>query len=50
MRVILGMLLVAGALLGGCASWPQTPYNGRQACDIVGGFYTADGRCIAGNT
>jgi len=50
MRVILGMLLVAGALLGGCASWPQTPNNGRQACDIVGGFYTADGRCIAGNT
>ena len=41
MRLLAGVLLAA-ALLGGCAGWSQTPYNPQQACDIVGGFLTAD--------
>jgi len=45
----LGGLLLLAALCGGCAGWSQTPYNPRQACDIVGGVLTADGRCLAGN-
>ena len=49
MRVLLGAVLAAAALLVGCAGLPQTPYNGRQACEGVGGIYTADGRCLAGN-
>ncbi len=45
----LGMVLaVVSALLAGCAG-ASTPYNAKQACDIVGGIYTADGRCLAGN-
>ena len=50
MRVLLGMVLLAAALTAGCAGIPSTPYNGQQACDIVGGRYTADGRCLAGNS
>ena len=49
MRWLAGVLLVGVALAGGCAGWSQTPYNPRQACDIVGGVLTADGRCLAGN-
>jgi len=49
MRLLLGVALTAATLLGGCAGWSQTPYNPQQACDIVGGFLTADGRCKAGN-
>jgi hypothetical protein len=48
MPLLAGLLLVA-ALLGGCAGWSQTPYNPQQACDIVGGTLTSDGRCLAGN-
>ena len=44
-----GALLLMAALLGGCAGWSETPYNAKQACDIVGGRYTGDGRCLAGN-
>jgi hypothetical protein len=47
--VLLGTVLLITALLGGCAGLHPTPYNGREACDIVGGIYTADGRCLAGN-
>jgi len=25
------------------------PYNGRESCQGVGGIYTSDGRCLAGN-
>ena len=49
MRFVAGVLLVAAALVGGCAGWSQTPYNPQQACDIVGGRLTSDGRCLAGN-
>ena len=49
MRVLLGTVLVAAALLGGCAGWSQTPYNPQQFCDSVGGTLTSDGRCLAGN-
>lgn len=48
-RPLLGAVLAMAVLLGGCADWSQTPYNPRQACDIVGGVLTADGRCLAGN-
>jgi len=50
MGFVAGVLLAAAALLGGCAGWSQTPYNPQQACDIVGGSLTADGRCLAGNS
>jgi len=50
MRLVVGVLLVAAVLLDGCAGWSQTPYNPQQACDIVGDFLTADGRCLAGNS
>ena len=49
MRGRLGAVLLAATLLGGCAGWLQTPFNGRQACDAVAGEYTSDGRCLAGN-
>ena len=49
MRVLLGMVLLAAALTAGCGI-SSTPYNGQQACDIVGGRYTPDGRCLAGNS
>ena len=45
---IVGVVLVATLLLGGCSLSP-TPYNGRQSCQGVGGTYTSDGRCLAGN-
>jgi len=48
-RIALWLVLAASVLLGGCAGWTGTPYNGQQACDIVGGIYTPDGRCQAGN-
>jgi len=48
-RLLLGGLLAAATLLGGCAGWSRTPYNPQQACDIVGGRLAADGRCLAGN-
>ncbi len=50
MPLLAGVLLVVAALLGGCAGWSQTPYNPQQACDIVGGTLTRDGRCLAGNS
>jgi hypothetical protein len=50
MRVILGVVLIVAAFVAGCAGLPQTPYNGRLACESVGGRYTADGRCLAGNS
>jgi len=49
MRLLSAMLVVA-ALLGGCAGWSQTPYNARAACNAAGGYFTADGRCLAGNS
>ena len=49
MRLILPLMLAAAVLLGGCASWHLTPYDGRPFCDLAGGIYTADGRCLAGN-
>lgn len=48
MRLLLSVVLVATALLGGCAGWSQTPYDPQLACDGVGGTLTADGRCRAG--
>jgi hypothetical protein len=48
-RVVLGLLVLAAVMLGGCAGWSQTPYNPQQACTGVGGVFTADGRCLAGN-
>ncbi len=50
MPLLAGVLLVVAGLLGGCAGWSQTPYNPQQACDIVGGTLTRDGRCLAGNS
>jgi hypothetical protein len=49
MRLLLGVVLLSAVLMAGCGL-PSTPYNGQQACDIVGGIYTADGRCQAGNS
>jgi len=49
MRWLAGLVFLTAVLAGGCAGWSQTPYNPRQACDIVGGVLTADGRCLAGN-
>jgi len=49
MRIVLGAVLMAAMLMAGCAGWSQTPFNGRQSCDAVGGTYTSDGRCLAGN-
>ena len=50
MRFLAGVLLAGVVLLGGCAGWSQTPYNPQQACDIVGGTLTYDGRSLAGNS
>jgi len=47
-RILLLVLLALAAALAGCGL-PSTPYNAQQACDIVGGILTADGRCLAGN-
>jgi hypothetical protein len=49
MRLVAGILLATAVVVSGCAGWSQTPYNPQQACDIVGGTLTADGRCLAGN-
>ena len=49
MQVLLMVMLLAAALTAGCGI-SSTPYNGQQACDIVGGRYTPDGRCLAGNS
>jgi hypothetical protein len=47
--MLLGAVLLAVAVvLGGCGLH-LAPYNGRQSCDGVGGIYTSDGRCLAGN-
>jgi len=49
MRILLGAVLMVVMLMAGCAGWSQTPFNARQSCDAVGGWYTPDGRCRAGN-
>ena len=46
--MILCLMLAAAVLLGGCASWQLGPYDGRPFCDLAGGSYTADGRCVTG--
>lgn len=53
-RVGAGTLLAMAALsaavvMGGCAGLAPVPYNGRESCQGVGGIYTSDGRCVAGN-
>jgi len=50
MRLILGLLTFA-VLVNGCANWhlPPPTYDGRSSCELAGGFYTSDGRCLAGN-
>ena len=49
MRLLLGLVLTASLLLAGCAGMPPSaPYNPEQACLAVGGLYSRDGRCIAG--
>jgi hypothetical protein len=46
---ILGAVLLATLLLGGCAGLQNLPpYDGRLSCQGVGGMYTADGRCLNG--
>jgi hypothetical protein len=50
MRIVFGVLLFLAAVLGGCAGLHPTAYNGKESCNGVGGIYTSDGRCIAGNT
>jgi len=50
MRLLFAALLAAAALAGGCSGLPQTPYDGSLSCTSIGGTYTADGRCLAGNT
>lgn len=49
MCIIVGAVIGLAMALGGCPGWSQTPFNKRQACDAVGGEYTSDGRCLAGN-
>lgn len=48
-RVLLIAALSATVVLGGCAALDSTPYDGRESCQGVGGIYTSDGRCLAGN-
>ena len=48
-RVLLAAVVSAAVLLGGCGTLKLAPYNGRESCQGVGGIYTADGRCLAGN-
>jgi hypothetical protein len=48
-RVLLAVALSATVVLGGCATLARAPYNGRESCQGVGGIYTSDGRCLAGN-
>jgi hypothetical protein len=47
MRTLIGIMLAA-ALLAGCATWSSMPYNAREACVGSGGTYTAGGGCEAG--
>ncbi len=47
-RVLLVATLSA-VVLGGCGALAPVPYNGRESCQGVGGIYTSDGRCLAGN-
>ena len=53
-RVGAGALLAMAALsaavvMGGCGALAPVPYSGRESCQGVGGIYTSDGRCLAGN-
>jgi len=49
MRLLLGLMLGAALTLAGCAGMPSSaPYNPEQACVAIGGLYSRDGRCIAG--
>jgi len=48
-RTMVATLLLIATLLGGCAGFQGTPYNGALSCQGVGGRYTADGRCLAGS-
>jgi len=48
-RVLLVATLSATVALGGCGALAPAPYNGRESCQGVGGIYTSDGRCLAGN-
>ena len=48
MRIMLGALLLAAAVLGGCGL-STTPYNAQQSCEAVGGRYGVDGQCAVGN-
>ena len=49
-RALLAVALSATVVvLGGCATLALAPYNGRESCQGVGGIYTSDGRCLAGN-
>lgn len=50
MRALCAVILLGAAFVAGCAGLPQTPYNGELACQSVGGRYTGDGRCLAGNS
>jgi hypothetical protein len=48
-RVLLAATLSATVVQGGCGALASAPYNGRESCQGVGGIYTSDGRCLAGN-
>jgi hypothetical protein len=49
-RRLLAMAALSVAMVvGGCAALAPAPYNGRESCEGVGGIYTSDGRCLAGN-
>ncbi len=48
-RVLLAATLSATVVQGGCGALASAPYNGRESCQGVGGIYTSDGRCHAGN-
>jgi len=46
-RALVGLVLAA-ALMSGCAGWTSTPYNAREACEGSGGTYESNGTCWAG--
>jgi len=49
-RGLLAMVALSVAVVvAGCAALTPVPYNGRESCQGVGGTYTSDGRCLAGN-
>jgi hypothetical protein len=48
-RILLLLVLAAAAALTGCAGISTTPYNAAESCVAIGGTYTADGQCLAGN-